>query len=108
MKHTPGPWFIEHDASQFENHAAISAKTHGMLAHVVWKMEDDDQTPECEANARLIAAAPDLLAALREISADYADRFDLESPSTNPGIKIVIEQARAAIAKATGESRELD
>lgn len=42
----------------------------------------------------------ELLAALREISDDYADRFDLSSPSTNPGIKYVIENARAAIANA--------
>lgn len=53
------------------------------------------------ANARLIAAAPELLEALREITADYADRFDLDSPSTNPGIKSSIKLARAAIAKAT-------
>lgn len=41
-----------------------------------------------------------LLAALKDIANDYADRFDIASSSTNPGIKIVIEQARAAIAAA--------
>jgi hypothetical protein len=35
--------------------------------------------------------------ALREIADDYADRFDLTSPSTNPGIKSVIQQARAVL-----------
>lgn len=41
-----------------------------------------------------------MLAALKDISSDYADRFDLSSSSTNPGIKIVIEQARSAISAA--------
>lgn len=39
-----------------------------------------------------------LYEALKEIAGDYADRFDLDSPSTNPGIKSSIKQARAAIA----------
>ena len=55
-----------------------------------------------QANAKLIGAAPDLLLALREIADDYADRFDMDSPSTNPGMKYVVKQAREAIAKATG------
>lgn len=49
-------------------------------------------------NAELTAQRDGLLAALEEISDDYADRFDLGSQSTNPGIKYVVEQARAAIA----------
>lgn len=53
---------------------------------------------------RLHAQRDALLMALKEIAEDYADRFDLDSPSTNPGIKFTIEQARAAIAKAEGEN----
>jgi hypothetical protein len=48
----------------------------------------------------LISERDELLEALREISTDYADRFDLDSPSTNPGIKSSIKHARAAIARA--------
>lgn len=44
------------------------------------------------------AAVIELQEALREIADDYADRFDLNSPSTNPGIKSVIRQARAALS----------
>lgn len=49
--------------------------------------------------------ADELVEALREISDDYADRFDLDSPSTNPGIKLTIKQARTVLAKikATGQ-----
>lgn len=39
-----------------------------------------------------------LVEALEDIANDYADRFDMDSPSTNPGMKIVVENARAALA----------
>jgi hypothetical protein len=41
-----------------------------------------------------------MLEALKEIADDYSDRFDMTSPSTNPGMKYVVKQARAAIALA--------
>ena len=54
-------------------------------------------TAECqEANARLIAAAPDLLDALAEM---LADADTLQEPYRNEAI---CERARAAIARATG------
>lgn len=40
---------------------------HGGFAMVVWRMEDDERSPKCEARARLIAAAPDLLAVAQKI-----------------------------------------
>ena len=49
---------------------------------------------------KLLAINAELVEALKEISTDYADRFDLECPSTNPGIKSSIAQARTALAKA--------
>jgi len=49
---------------------------------------------------RVLAQRAALLEALKEIAADYADRFDLDCPSTNPGIKSTIKQARAAIKAA--------
>ena len=68
--HTPGPWFIDTAiTADLEDHVCISAKLHGMLAQVVWRMEGDERTPTCEANARLIAEAPEMLQALRTIAA---------------------------------------
>ena len=46
---------------------------------------------------RLHAEIEALREALKEIADDYADRFDLDDPSTNPGIKYTIKQARAAL-----------
>ena len=91
-KHTPGPWSLdtENVGDYLRGHVSVDAPDHGALALVVWKMEDDDQSPVCEANARLIAAAPDLLEALRFIEANT-----VEGGAFN-------KVARAAIAKATG------
>ncbi|EJM92473.1 hypothetical protein [Pseudomonas sp. GM67] len=47
------------------------------------------------------ALSEELIEALKDLADDIAERFDLDSPSTNPGIKIYVERARAVIAKAT-------
>ena len=58
--------------------------------------------PEAEANARLTAAAPDLLAALVEMVVLYADhaQYDDEGHETAG-----INAALAAIARATGAAQ---
>ncbi len=59
--------------------------------------ESAHASPEMWARARLIASAPDLLAAL-EGMIEWARRVD----TLNPGPEVA--QARAAIAKAKGEA----
>jgi hypothetical protein len=60
---------------------------------------DDIDADTLEANARLIAAAPDMLAALQMVEAiwsrDQTANIDPESP---------LAKVRAAIKKATGEN----
>lgn len=97
MRHTPGPWEIE-DHYHF-SYRWISGPKHSQLAQVVWCMEDEERSPECEANARLIAAAPMLLAALELIESAKDRGF---------GIDYAMGCARAAIAKATGVLAEGD
>jgi hypothetical protein len=53
-------------------------------------------TEEYEANAILIAAAPDLIEALKRL-------LDAPSHGTHEAMRRANEAARAAIAKATGE-----
>lgn len=107
--HTPGPWIVEEfcaaDSCDGENaETAICAYanpdgTDGVaVAHVNrWTFKDQPPTPESAANARLIAAAPELLSALVAI-AEFGEAnggaFALSAAKT----------ARAAIAKATGET----
>jgi hypothetical protein len=58
MKHTPGPWWIDKYAQVF----TASGKPL-LLTGVALTSGRHPQQEEAEANARLIAAAPDLLAA---------------------------------------------
>lgn len=110
--HTPGPWVVgegaicggeyggtmvcEHPTRKWERLDAASAGAAKVLAKMM---------PESEANARLIAAAPELLEALRELLAErYAleepEQFDAAGNWTSDSPASV--KARAAIAKATG------
>ncbi len=85
-KHTPGPWKVDGD-TYITAHSLIIAhcKQNGSL-----KLED------AQANARLIAAAPELLEAL-----EYAVLgLKAEQPS-DYSFDLAFSMARAAIKKAT-------
>lgn len=85
-QHTPGPWTIEHTD---EIYGADSAP-------VAYVQDTDRTNQQNRANARLIAAAPELLAALKRIVEwDDAD-CDASLASINA--------ARAVITKAEGVS----
>ena len=98
-KHTPGPWKTKrdrHNRHRFE----VRGKPDGHLTPCIaitasWL--DSDPESESAANARLIAAAPDLLEALRE----YVDQ-DFMACGYDSGIGGTTQsKAEAAIAKAT-------
>ncbi len=91
MKHTPRPWSIHWGTAQGgSGHHIVDDTDHGELSRIATVLFHDDAEGETKANARLIAAAPDLLAALEEIAKN--DPFNQSSAG-------II--ARAAIAKAT-------
>jgi len=95
--HTPGPWTVDPDDRpnmEWNNHIyAANGLAVCFMAHSDGKDVDAD-----EANARLIAAAPDMLAALRAfvLILDKGSPIDLIRLISDAG-----KQARAAIAKAT-------
>ena len=95
-KHTPGPW----KAHRIEKgpglpYTPVAAKT--LLAKVYSEAFGDFE--QSEANARLIAAAPDLLEALRALhSACVKDGWPVYG--AHPA---AMNAALAAIAKATGQ-----
>lgn len=91
---TPGPWVVERADDAY----CIANVGNLVIMPCAGKVKHDN----AEADARLISAAPDLLEALEDIANDYAERFDMDSQSTNPGMKVVVENARAALAKARG------
>lgn len=92
---TPGPWVIEKAADAY----CIASVGNLVIMPSSGKVKHDNT----EADAQLIAAAPDLLEALEDLADDISERFDMDDRSTNPGMKRAMEAARAAIAKARGE-----
>lgn len=101
-KHTPGPWRLEHLSWLPTGHVAISADKHGELAHVVWKMEDDDTSPQCEANAHLVAASPDLLSVARSTAAIGLHTL-ARGEKCSCTLCELVREAQLAVAKAQGE-----
>ena len=97
-KFTPGPWHVGF-ANVKENeisHIGVRSKE-----WVVCEVQTDVDDLPGEANAQLIAAAPDLLAALVALS-NLAQEC-IENISDDE--QAVIEVARAAIEKATKDAK---
>jgi hypothetical protein len=90
-KHTPGPWVIDDS-----NPNLVARLVNGVYEYVCAVEPSSFSNRECnqeqeEADARLIAAAPDLLDALKDLCSDdllNQDKWD---------------NARAAIARAEGK-----
>lgn len=95
---TPGDWRVYRDNEGATNIAYVRGDSHdGNFDGEVCVLYGQDN----EANARLIAAAPELLDALQELS-DLVDaicdhEYEPDTFTTQP--------ARAAIAKALGEDQ---
>lgn len=91
-KHTPGPW--HHTGREFNDVRDSDDELVAVALHLrVGQPERSVQ--EAEANARLIAAAPDLLEMLVE-AANFIQPYNVGQE--------LLERIDAAIAKATGES----
>lgn len=87
--HTPGPWICL--PTGFGIEVAPETEICAPVATVL----DDPKQGRAVANAALIAAAPDLLEALKELVAE------LDSMACNEEEPSTVTRARAAIAKAT-------
>jgi hypothetical protein len=103
-KHTPGPWKIvgANGARKFNKFSIrpVTSKIEGVLLPLAYvcRFDGEEFGMGCgEANATLIAAAPDLLEALQKLLS-YGT-FD-DYPNTNEWY--AVRDARAAIAKAIG------
>lgn len=107
-KHTPGPWgickwdsktieariqYLHEDDEDAEPESIVVADVYG----------GDLEGREADANARLIAAAPELLEALKELIAWGLESLPGEVSLGYSGIEQDIAHAKAAIAKALGE-----
>lgn len=103
MKHTEGPWHVTNDA---ETNIRAGKR---LVARVfdVWERGPDPDINQrvagaCEANARLIAAAPALLEALRDLADLTSNWYETrEMPDAECELVPALRAAERAIRTAT-------
>ena len=101
-KHTPGPWFVEDNDRAISSNAATDIALVNMAnIRYGWDGPDFLTASHRAANARLIAAAPELLEALKYCRNKIA-YMQAHGEWYSPGR--AIEMADAAITKATEDS----
>lgn len=95
-KHAPGPWAIEFDGDEQPRRIVDRDGEHVTYIDGS-RYHDNREDPEALANCALIAAAPELLSALKDCLEGMAEQ----------GVElcehIAVAKARAAIAKAEGK-----
>lgn len=104
IKHTPGPWAHYDDSRDRKTNRHEIAAMGKTVCHIYHSVPEQDA-----ANARLIAAAPDLLAVaqffLRGIEGGHikcAQYIDFDPDAETLDIKSPADRLREAIAKAMG------
>ena len=94
--HTPGPWEIhiyEFGTSYSDGSFYVGGPGFCIAQRAPWP----ERAAESIANARLIAAAPDLLAALKLVESVYRQNVVVQGEPSS-----VLDAMQAAIAKAEG------
>ena len=94
-KHTPGPW-TEHKWNSEEHQVSALGGTVALVSHSHSLITDE----QADANATLIAAAPELLAACKLALDWHADGTPVEEMSSME--QTAINALEAAIRKAEG------
>lgn len=99
-RHTPGPWIVRNMSDAFSEKFTIERVINDMRS-VICRINDMEVCPEhggtgSDANAALIAAAPELLAIIK----DMRQAFYVEG--TRKALLQVMERSKDLIAKAEG------
>ena len=105
VTHTSGPWNVGDDSPNDYEGPIIDTRDRAVA--VITIDHETESTPEDRANARLIAAAPELLEALRVfVSCAYPVSTEIDERGyrwTNAYLDQALPIAHAAIAKADGK-----
>jgi len=116
ITHTPGPWSYrkadDHDGYDIDSDNGAGPEDWIGLARVEkfadYAQDDDTEPARCAAeslaNARLIASAPELLEALDSLTSEVDKRCTRGRIEGTTALALAVFAARAAIAKAKGES----
>ncbi|WP_211485469.1 hypothetical protein [Achromobacter ruhlandii] len=109
-KHTPGPWSLEtvrtssgvcHKVGPFPGRREDHPPRHACL-YADYPSDSNPADQELLANARLIAAAPELLDALEDLKSELV-LSDVDQDYIESHFRRCLNKAAAAIAKATGD-----
>lgn len=101
VKHTTGPWVYDPDTATVD-----VAGTHVVVAGI--NDHDGIGWDEGEANARLITAAPEMLALLKTLHADLADyskRTEEVWSSASIALGSMADDCARLVAKAEGRDQ---
>jgi hypothetical protein len=112
MTHTPGPWNYAGPSDIGRDSYSIygSGPSNAVMVSMAYTAGPSDYGDAAEANARLIAAAPDLLAIvdyLAEAHRDGAQETHFGALFGDDDITTLGDAVTAAIDKATGQEEEL-
>ncbi len=109
IEHAPGPYFYQRERYGCDDSWDIMAADGSYVASILhWVEPDTFEAEETEANARLLAAAPDLLSALERLVSRAQDFRMAVGPDQDGfaresrDLRRACNLAHAAIAKATG------
>lgn len=111
-QHTPGPWTVSPDRDAWGFYMLHEVSAHECDECAICDDGIEEHCERCgvehdEANARLIAAAPDLLAALEAAATSIALAAEMMRAKGIDGAGASLEldasRARLAIAKARGQ-----
>lgn len=105
--HTPGPWVVDD-----EDGASLVVRSRNLTGPAVCKVYVPDEAPtdQQESNAHLIAAAPEMLAALRLVlhhdgRLTGADFTQIQAAIAHAeGVPATYGEAAARIARAEGRA----
>ena len=96
-KHTPGPWIVEANTMPMRYSGLIvNSRPNGMDRSPIHIARPVEWGTETEANAALIAAAPELAEALRALVGECEDFIRAQGGDNTEAI----DKARAALALA--------
>lgn len=110
-RHTPGPWFVDPDQRpDMEHNNHVVCKNGDRICFMAHGGQGREQ--EFNANVHLIAASPELLAALTSLMNEVGGAYRLAEHAIraelgNTNYQCVIdklEQARVVVAKAEGRA----
>ena len=103
MEHTQGKWHVGQgngEGSIFADNGRMRLEAEGTCLYPICKVIDFNG--EAKANARLIAAAPELLA-MCKLAAKYVAKMVADDVKTAMPPIIAFNRIEAAIAKAEGK-----